>query len=121
MVGSARAGGYITLKDGQTLEYDWLVLALGAETVSFGIPGVRELALPFCTYDDAVRVRITLAQVQGTGSHPSCSKRSHGFGLVQDQSNAATAMLIELEAMPGCPVAWVAQWRSVAISAVDAA
>jgi len=53
----AHAGGYITLKDGQTLEYDWLVLALGAETASFGIPGVRELALPFCTYNDAVRVR----------------------------------------------------------------
>ena len=50
-------GGYITLKDGQTLEYDWLVLALGAETATFGIPGVRELALPFCNFDDAVRVR----------------------------------------------------------------
>ena len=50
-------GGHITLKDGQTLEYDWLVLALGAETATFGIPGVRELALPFCTFDDTVRVR----------------------------------------------------------------
>ncbi len=34
------------------------MLALGAETATFGIPGVRELALPFCTFDDAVKVRI---------------------------------------------------------------
>ena len=49
-------GGLITLADGQTVEYDWLVLALGAETSTFGIPGVKELALPFSTYDDAVKV-----------------------------------------------------------------
>lgn len=54
-------GGLITLADGQTVEYDWLVLALGAETATFGIPGVRELALPFCTYDDAVKVHGTSA------------------------------------------------------------
>ena len=46
----------MTLADGQTVEYDWLVLALGAETASFGIPGVRDLALPFCTFDDALKV-----------------------------------------------------------------
>lgn len=46
----------MTLADGQTVEYDWLVLALGAETASFGIPGVRDLALPFCTFEDATKV-----------------------------------------------------------------
>jgi len=49
-------GGLITLADGQTVEYDWLVLALGAETTTFNIPGVKELALPFSTYNDAVKV-----------------------------------------------------------------
>ena len=51
------AGGVVTLADGQTVEYDWLVLALGAETATFGIPGVRQLALPFCTFDDALKAR----------------------------------------------------------------
>ncbi len=46
----------MTLADGQHIEYDWLVLALGAETSTFGIPGVKQLAIPFCTYDDAVKV-----------------------------------------------------------------
>lgn len=45
------------LADGAAVEYDWLVLALGSRSTTFGIPGVRELALPFCTFDDAQRVR----------------------------------------------------------------
>ena len=79
----ACAGGYITLKDGQTLEYDWLVLALGAETASFGIPGVRELALPFCTYNDAVRVRSAAAK-SALGISSVCSLRSGTAGMSQD-------------------------------------
>lgn len=47
----------MVLADGAAVEYDWLVLALGSRTATFGIPGVRELALPFCTFDDAQRVR----------------------------------------------------------------
>ncbi len=50
-------GGRVVLADGGAVEYDWLVLALGSRTATFGIPGVRELALPFCTFDDAQRVR----------------------------------------------------------------
>ena len=47
----------MVLADGAAVEYDWLVLALGSRSATFGIPGVRELALPFCTFDDAQRVR----------------------------------------------------------------
>ena len=54
--GGSAAGGRITLADGQHVEYDWLVLALGSETSTFGIPGARELATPFCTYIDALKV-----------------------------------------------------------------
>ena len=50
------AGGRVVLADGAAVEYDWLVLALGSRSATFGIPGVRELALPFCTFDDAQRV-----------------------------------------------------------------
>ena len=45
------------LEGGETIAYDWLVLALGAETRTLGIPGVKEHAMPFSTYDDAVAVR----------------------------------------------------------------
>ena len=54
--GGSAAGGRITLADGQHVEYDWLVLALGSETSTFGIPGAKELATPFCTYIDALKV-----------------------------------------------------------------
>ena len=47
----------MVLASGAAIEYDWLVLALGSDSVTFGIPGVRDLALPFCSFDDALRVR----------------------------------------------------------------
>ena len=50
------SGGTITLADGQRLQYDWLVLALGSSTTFFGIPGVKDLALPFNDFKDAMRV-----------------------------------------------------------------
>ena len=59
--GSA-TGGRVVLADGGAVEYDWLVLALGSRTATFGIPGVRELALPFCTFDDAQRVNTCVFQ-----------------------------------------------------------
>lgn len=62
--GGSATGGLITLADGQTVEYDWLVLALGAETTTFNIPGVKELALPFSTYNDAVKVMDKLTELK---------------------------------------------------------
>ena len=40
------------LTSGAALDYDWLVLALGSETNTFGVPGAREHAITFCSYDD---------------------------------------------------------------------
>ncbi len=57
MVWELNPGGRVLLSDGAAVEYDWLVLALGSDTATFGIEGVRELALPFNSYEDAVRVR----------------------------------------------------------------
>eukprot|EP00242_Pyramimonas_sp_CCMP2087_P010836 CAMPEP_0198199876 /NCGR_PEP_ID=MMETSP1445-20131203/3001_1 /TAXON_ID=36898 /ORGANISM="Pyramimonas sp., Strain CCMP2087" /LENGTH=235 /DNA_ID=CAMNT_0043869781 /DNA_START=77 /DNA_END=781 /DNA_ORIENTATION=- len=52
--------GLVTLKGGDTLEYDWLVLALGAQTKLALVPGVREHALPFSTLEDAMEVDMQL-------------------------------------------------------------
>jgi len=58
--GGSEGGGTVLLDSGEALPYDWLVLALGAETNTFGIPGVKEHAIPFSTYDDAMRVNAKL-------------------------------------------------------------
>ena len=44
-----------------TLPYDYLVYAVGAETQTFNIPGVREHACFMKELDDAEKVRVVLA------------------------------------------------------------
>ena len=59
------------LHGGSTLEYDWLVLAVGSQTNTFGIPGVKEHAVTFWSLDDVNAVRPPGAH----GSDPPQSKR----------------------------------------------
>jgi NADH dehydrogenase len=40
--------------------YDYLVLATGSVSHDYGIPGIREFAIPFKTIDDAIRIRETI-------------------------------------------------------------
>ncbi|KAK9861118.1 hypothetical protein WJX84_003805 [Apatococcus fuscideae] len=49
------SGGQVKLRGGGVVEYDWLVLAMGSSTTFFDIPGVKELAFPFCDYKDAMQ------------------------------------------------------------------
>lgn len=80
--GSA-GGGYVRLADGGELPYDWLVLALGAETATLGVPGVRELACPFATYDDAVALRARLAALEEALPHPELVVVGGGYAGVE--------------------------------------
>jgi NADH dehydrogenase len=50
----------VRLLDGTELPYDVLVLAIGAVSASFGVPGVERHALPLKTLVDAERVRAQL-------------------------------------------------------------
>ena len=52
----------IQLKDGTHLPFDHVVVALGAETATFGVPGVREYASFMKGLSDAFRVRQRLAE-----------------------------------------------------------
>lgn len=52
----------VLLQDGGRIPYDWLVMAMGAKTNNFGVPGVDKYALQFSTYDDAVRLKDELAR-----------------------------------------------------------
>ena len=63
----------MVLSSGVAVEYDWLVLALGADSVFFGIEGVKEHCVPFCTYSDAMRVRFLFALWFNTGEHEACN------------------------------------------------
>jgi len=58
------SGGTVVLSDGTTVEYDWLVLALGGETTTFGVPGAADLALPFSSFEDAVEVDARLTELE---------------------------------------------------------
>lgn len=53
----------MVLADGSAVECDWLVLALGSDSVFVGIEGVKEHCLPFNTYNDAMRVPASPLQI----------------------------------------------------------
>lgn len=65
---SGGGGGTVRLVGGNELEYDWLVLALGADTVTYGVPGVRENCLPFATFDDATRLNAALRSLEASST-----------------------------------------------------
>src|SRR5436190_19379752 len=50
----------VLLADGDPVPYDYLILAAGAVSSDFGVPGVREHALPLKSLDDAIHVRTTV-------------------------------------------------------------
>jgi len=52
----ACAGGKVELSDGSVVDYDWLVLSLGSESSTLGVPGVKEHAVLFNTIGDALQV-----------------------------------------------------------------
>lgn len=81
--GGSEGGGTVVLDSGEGLPYDWLVLALGAETNTFGIPGVKEYALPFSTYADASRVVSRLDALAAGASYPEVVVVGGGYAGVE--------------------------------------
>ncbi|KAL4632738.1 hypothetical protein ACB092_04G071800 [Castanea dentata] len=59
-------GGIVHLESGLRIEYDWLVLALGAESKLDFVPGALEFALPFSTLEDAHKVDNKLRTLERT-------------------------------------------------------
>lgn len=51
----------VTLRDGRTISYDTLVIALGSEAAYYGIPGLQEHAITLKSLKDANRVNQTIA------------------------------------------------------------
>jgi hypothetical protein len=59
--GGSATGGSVRLASGGTIEYDWLVVSLGAAADPRGVPGVREHARPFVSLEDAEYVAQQMA------------------------------------------------------------
>lgn len=60
----------VTLAHGQTLPFEYAVIALGAETNFFGVPGLAEHAYPLKTFADAVRLRNRIQELAAHGAGP---------------------------------------------------
>ncbi len=64
--------GAVTLDDGAALGFEYLVIASGSATNTFGIPGAAEHGFPLYTLDDAVRLRNhILEQFEAADSDPA--------------------------------------------------
>lgn len=56
--------GRVYLENGKTIDYDWLVLGVGATTNLDLAPGAKEYALPFATLHDVRRLEKELEDLQ---------------------------------------------------------
>ncbi len=76
---------HVILGTRRTYEYDQLVLALGAVTSTFDLPGVAEHALPLKTLDDADRLRnhvIAMLELADVTADPAQRQRLLRFVFV---------------------------------------
>lgn len=60
--GPVPCAGSVHLESGAVVDYDWLVLALGAGSKLDLVPGAADYALPFSTIDDACKVNDKLKE-----------------------------------------------------------
>jgi NADH dehydrogenase len=60
VVGIDFDGRRVLVADGNPISYDSLILAVGAVSSDFGVPGVREHALSLKSLEDAIQVRTTV-------------------------------------------------------------
>lgn len=71
---SHKNGGTVVLDSGLEVEYDWLVLALGAESKRDIVPGAAEYALPFSSLEDVLEIDRQLKKLErerfGPGKPP---------------------------------------------------
>ncbi|PKA55468.1 NADH dehydrogenase C1, chloroplastic/mitochondrial [Apostasia shenzhenica] len=61
--GKSCSGGVVLLESGLVVEYDWLVLALGAAAKLDAVPGSAEFAYPFSTLEDALAIAVAFQDV----------------------------------------------------------
>ncbi|GAV84138.1 Pyr_redox_2 domain-containing protein [Cephalotus follicularis] len=75
-------GGTVLLESGLRIEYDWLVISLGAEPKLDAVPGAVEFALPFSTLEDAFNVdkKLRALERRNFGKNPQICVAIVGCG-----------------------------------------
>eukprot|EP00210_Caulerpa_lentillifera_P001118 g1079.t1 len=90
-------GGVVSLEDGSTVPYDWLVIAIGAKTNFRGIPGVQDLAFPFCSLSDVNEISIALSEICEDDSKPKSQLVVVGAGYAGVE--LATALVMKIKSL----------------------
>lgn len=100
----------VYLNGGREIGFSFLVLALGSETNYFGIPGLREHALPLKRFEDAVRIRNKIERIltgQGELTLVVGGAGMSGIELVSELSNYVCYVAEKILNRPSCPVRFI--------------
>lgn len=100
----------LNLRGGEVLTYDALVLALGAETEYYGIPGLREHAIPLKGTADALRIRRRILEIVDRARGEPSDRSSiviggggaTGVEFAAELGSALTALRRRRVIAPGC-------------------
>ena len=76
-------GGTCALRDGGTVPYDYLVLALGTSTSDGGVIGAKENAIALNTAEDAERMAKVLGDLERDGKSPRVAVIGGGLSGVE--------------------------------------
>ena len=76
-------GGVCALSDGRTLEYDYLVLALGTSTSDGGVRGAKECAIALNTAKDAMKITDALKAAEMRGDRARVAVIGGGLSGVE--------------------------------------
>lgn len=97
-----RANRTVSLADGETLAYDYCVVALGAETAYYGIPGVEEHATPLKRLEHAATIRRRFEGVidqYGHGDPASATESERGTVVIGGAGLSGIQVAGEMAAM----------------------
>ncbi|KAK9792690.1 hypothetical protein WJX73_001665 [Symbiochloris irregularis] len=110
--GGSAGGGRVVLGNGTAVDYDWLVLALGSETNTFGTPGAREHAITFNSLQDVQQINAEVQQLEVLSPSPTVVVVGAGYAGVElaatmaERLPSATVQIINTGNMilQGCPL-----------------
>ena len=82
----------VELDDGTTVDYDYVLVALGSDTAYYGIPGLEENALTLKSLDDALEIHERVKEAAGSASRNDPARIAiGGAGLSGIQSAGEVA------------------------------
>ena len=73
-------GGTIELASGESVEYDWLVVAVGTASADAKCPGSKDFAIPLSTLEDARRLAGAMRDVEAAFEKDRTARRRGGGG-----------------------------------------